>query len=122
MKKIGKPYGGLIHLNKVNLYLLYALVMISLSFGSCKKHHYQACISVNESIINVGDTVIFTNCSNFDGGYTDCHWTFGDGKDAYTKGQENAIHSYSSAGNYEIQLTIGEKENVSMQTLAIKVH
>lgn len=122
MNTKGKHGSGLIHLNQANLYLIFAFGLILLSFGSCKKHHYKACISVNESIINVGDTVIFTNCSDFDGGYTDCHWTFGDGKDTYTKGQENAMHSYSSAGNFEIQLTIGEKENVSVQTLAIKVH
>jgi len=59
---------------------------------------------LNKSIITVGDTVTFTNCSDFDGGYTDSHWTFGDGKDAYTKGQTNVTHSCSSVGQFEIQI------------------
>ncbi|MCC7333221.1 MAG: PKD domain-containing protein [Flavobacteriales bacterium] len=102
-------------------YAIFALTIFSLTFISCKKHRYKACFTVDKSTIAVGDTVIFTNCSDFDGGYTDCHWTFGDSKDAYAKGQASITHSYSSAGQFEIRLRVGEKENSSEQTKTITV-
>ncbi|MBK8329784.1 MAG: PKD domain-containing protein [Bacteroidetes bacterium] len=121
MKTVYKFAGQLISLDRIKLFLLFALTMLSLNFVSCKKHRYKACLTVNKSNVAVDETVTFTNCSDFDGGYTDSHWTFGDGKDVYTKGQASVTHSFSSAGQFEIRLTIGEKENSSEQTKTITV-
>jgi hypothetical protein len=68
---------------------------------------------MDKSSISVSDSVTLTNCSNFDDGYTECLWDFGDGKIEYSKGTAVIKHQYNSLGQFEIKLTIGEKENNS---------
>ena len=89
------------------------VIILALSFWGCKKHTYSACFNTDKSSISVGDSVILTNCSNFDGGYTECLWDFGDGKSEYSKGTAVIKHPYNTPGQFEIKLTIGEKENNS---------
>jgi PKD repeat protein len=68
---------------------------------------------MDKSSIWVSDSVTLTNCSNFDDGYTECLWDFGDGKSEYSKGTAIIKHQYNTPGQFEIKLTIGEKENNS---------
>jgi hypothetical protein len=121
MEAINKFAGRFIVLDPGTLSLLFALAISSLTLISCKKLRYEACFSVDKHTYNIGDTVTFKNCSNFDGGYTTCNWSFGDGKYAYTTGLESVTHSYGSSGQFEIRLSVGEKENNSEQTKTINV-
>jgi PKD repeat protein len=121
LETVYKNAKQLISLDSIKLFLILALTIFSLNFVSCKKHRYKACLTVDKSTVSVGETVTCTNCSDFDGGYTDCHWTFGDGNNTYTKGQASVTHSFSSTGQFEIRLTVGEKENNSEQTKTITV-
>ena len=94
------------------LKILKSIVFIlAISLFGCKKHTYSACFNIDKSSISVGDSVTLTNCSNFDDGYTECLWDFGDGKSEYSKGTDVIKHQYNTLGQFEIKLTIGEKEN-----------
>ena len=100
------------HYLKLNRAHLLFLILI-FSFWGCKKHTYSACFNLDKSNISVGDSVTLTNCSNFDGGYTECLWDFGDGKIEYSKGIAVIKHQYNTLGQFEIKLTMGEKEHNS---------
>jgi uncharacterized protein (TIGR02145 family) len=56
---------------------------------------------VSDKIAKVGDVVTFSDTSNFDG--LEWLWNFGDGIESNDK---NPNHSYTSAGEYNIKLTI----------------
>ncbi len=97
------------------------LSILLLVFSSCKKHKYKACLTANQLTANVGDTITFSNCSDFDGGYTDSHWLFGDGTNAYSKAQASVTHTYATAGQFTVTLNIGEKENGSEKTILLTI-
>lgn len=103
-------------------YKLITLIMaIILLCGCSKKHKYKACFTVDISSANVNDVITFGNCSDYDGGYSDALWNFGDGSTANSKGTDNVQHSYSSPGTYKVILYVGEKENQSEQTKNITI-
>lgn len=105
-------------LNRAHL----SLIILTLSLWGCeKKRKYTACFTMDKSTIAAGDSVTLTNCSNFDGGYTECIWDFGDGKSEFSKGTDVIKHQYNTLGQFEIKLTIGEKENASGVSKAIIV-
>ncbi len=107
-------------MNSIKYILL--LVVLLLMFSSCKrKRKYQACFNFDKTMAKVGETVNFTNCSNYDKGYTNARWTFGDGTLADTKDSEGVQHSYSTVGTYQITLRIGEKENGSEDVKSITI-
>ncbi len=95
----------------------FILTVISLSFLSCKKPHYKACFTADKTTVTVNETITFSNCSDFDGGYTDCQWSFGDGTVIHSQGQSSVEHSYSAIGQYEVRLWIGEKEGPASETI-----
>lgn len=96
---------------------------ITLLFCGCrKKHHYKACFTIDKTSVTVNEVVTFSNCSDYDGGYTDALWDFGDGSTANSKGTENVRHSYNTAGTYKVILYVGEKENKSEETKNITVN
>jgi PKD repeat protein len=99
--------------------LLTALLLV---FSACKrKHKYQACFNFDKSSAKVGEVVTFTNCSNYDKGYTNARWTFGDGTIVDSKDSESVQHTYNAVGNYQINLRIGEKENGSEEVKSIPI-
>jgi len=97
-------------LNRANL--LFFILVFSL-WGCEKKTKYSACFTLDKSTISVGDSVTISNCSEFDGGFTESYWDFGDGESVYTKGNTSLKHAYSNAGEFSITLTVGEKENLA---------
>ncbi len=108
------------HYLKLNrAHLLFLILVFSL--WGCKKHTYSACFNMDKSTISVGDSVVLSNCSNFDGGYTECLWDFGDGKSEFSNGTDVIKHQYNTLGQFEVKLTIGEKENSSVVSKAIIV-
>ncbi len=60
----------------------------------------EACFSTEYDIYIVGENVNFENCSSDADSY---EWNFGDGTSHSS--QENPTHSYSSEGNYIVELT-----------------
>jgi len=102
--------------------LILTTMTILLICGCRKKHHYEACFTVDKTAASVGQTITFSNCSNYDSGYTDALWNFGDGTTANSKGSESVTHSYSSPGTYQVILTVGEKENDSQQTKTVVIN
>lgn len=69
----------------------------------------------------VGDSVTLKNCSFYDGGFTNCYWDFGDGEGVYSSGNKSIKHAYTYADEFNITLSIGEKENTSAVSKAIIV-
>ena len=106
--------------NKMKKSILFLSIVLIVTVA-CKKHKYKACLSADKLTAAIGDTITFSNCSDFDGGYTDSHWLFGDGTDAYSKAQASVTHKYTTSGQYTVTLKIGEKENGSDKTILLTI-
>jgi|688.fasta_scaffold2094886_1 hypothetical protein len=81
---------------------------------SCTKpYKYKACFTTTKDTFAVGETVVFKNCSDFDGGYTGCFWELGEGPPSRRNSQylEDVQYEYTYSGVKTISLLIGEKEN-----------
>lgn len=91
-------------------YLIFLLLMLS----ACqRKLDYRACFVPSAANVKVRQAVTFTNCSDFDGGFNDCTWYFGDGETQSSIGSMVVTHKYLNPGNYKVRLVIGEKDNLS---------
>ena len=98
------------------------LVMISsmVICGVCNTR-YEACFTIDKSNISVGDTITFSNCSDYGNGRMDASWDFGDGGEAYTKSNASVEHVYTAIGQFEVILYIGNFEHGSKQSRTITV-
>lgn len=96
--------------------LLLLLFSSSIVLTSCRKpHQYKACFSTTKDTFSVGEKVTFANCSQFDGGITNCLWDFGEGPPSRKSsiGHDDITFNFTYPGNKTISLLIGEKENQS---------
>ena len=99
-------------------YLLYSLITLL----ACKQPlDYRACFIPSATNVKVRQELTFTNCSDFDGGFNDCTWYFGDGETRSSIGSMTVIHKYIEPGNYKVRLVIGEKDNLSEKIETITV-
>ena len=102
---------------QVNKYInLILIIVLSTLLIACNKpYNYKACFTTTKDTFSIGEKVIFTNCSNFDGGFTNCLWDFGEGPPSKANSIGNAAASYTFtySGNKTVVLLIGEKENES---------
>lgn len=95
--------------------------IILLFCGCSKKHKYKACFTIDKPTANTSEIITFQNCSDYDGGYTNSLWNFGDGATANSNDNAAVQHSYASPGTYQVILYVGEKENQSEQTKSITI-
>lgn len=95
------------------------IMILGITLCGCRKPKYKACFTVDKTTANIGDTLTFTNCSDYDGESKFSLWSFGDGVKINTNGEENVKHVYLVEGEYEVNLLIGEKENSSRQSKRI---
>ncbi|MCZ2356274.1 MAG: PKD domain-containing protein [Bacteroidia bacterium] len=95
--------------------------VIGLGFWACQKPDYRSCFIPSATNIKVRQEVSFTNCSDYDKGFDDCTWYFGDGKVQNSVGTLTVTHKYLEAGKYKVRLVIGEKDNISEKTEIITV-
>ncbi len=80
--------------------ILATSVLLMLGLGSgCFLDQDSACFETEFSSYEVGETVVFKNCSD---AATDYLWDFGDGEQQYGT---SATHIYNTAGNYTVTLT-----------------
>ncbi|OJJ21563.1 hypothetical protein BKI52_13550 [marine bacterium AO1-C] len=106
MIKLSRPY--------FSLYGLYLLV--SLSLGGClfQENTYiplKANFIPSRSIIQVGDTINFTNASQVAFSHV---WNFGDGN---TSTEANPSHVYQDTGRYEVVMVSIKKDGVTTDTI-----
>lgn len=96
---------------KIKFYLLFSLASFWLS--CTKPYKYKACFTTTKDTFAVGETVVFKNCSDFDGGYTIGLWDLGEGPPSRRNSQylEDVQYAYTYSGVKTISLLIGEKEN-----------
>lgn len=85
-------------------------LLILIVFSSCKKDELKtnsnACFDFSpNSNIKVGDTLIFSNCSE---NATKYFWDFGDGN---ISNEKLPIHSYDNYGNFDILLSVSNENN-----------
>ena len=87
------------------------LVFFLTVFTKCRKDSYKACCTISKSTANIGDTIVFHNCSKRNSGYTEAQLNLGDG--TYISIQSNADikHSYSALGQYTVLIEVGRIEN-----------
>ncbi len=90
---------------------------------SCRTYHLKACLSVNKYVANVGDSLTFTNCSDYDGAPNQNErWLFGDGSPAVYRNVAGTIqHSYKTAGEFIVYLSIGNAEQGDFKTSTITI-
>ena len=109
-------------------FLTLIVISTSILFASlltaCRKHHYKACYTVNKTTANIGDTLTFNNCSDYDGVapsnlYID--WDFGDGTSLDLHTNASQQHKYTATGKYTVTLGVGEKERGDQTTQVITV-
>ncbi len=96
---------------KFKFYLLFSLASF---WVSCTKpYKYKACFTTTKDTFAVGETVVFKNCSDFDGGYTNGLWDLGEGPPSrsYSQYLEDVQYTYTYSGVKTTSLLIGEKEN-----------
>lgn len=77
--------------------LLISLAFGIISFHSCKKDP-KACASADNTSVQTGESITFTNCSENSERIT---WDFGDGN---TDEGNSVSHSYTKAGNYLVKM------------------
>lgn len=93
--------------------LFYIALFCMIIIFSCSKNSPKACFTIDKDTVAIGDTVTFTDCSDYGDNPPAGRFRFGDGYflDVYTKGIVK--HAYSSIGVYEVTLSIGGPEKVS---------
>ncbi|OFX28565.1 MAG: hypothetical protein A2X08_07205 [Bacteroidetes bacterium GWA2_32_17] len=84
---------------------------------SCNRPNPTACFTVNKSTVNVGDTIIFTNCSEYDGGSTYTIWQLGDTQ--IVNNGENVQRVYNISKQYIITISIGGRSDGDSQSKKI---
>lgn len=92
-------------LRKVSVFF----IIIVLNSCACR-HDMTACFTVDKTHANVGDTITFVDCSNYDGESERASWFFGDGEKIYDSNKKVMTHIYKKAGNYKAGISIGGAE------------
>lgn len=82
-------------------------------FAACRSNNMIACISTDKDTAMVGDTIIFNDCSGYDGDTEAATLWFGDGNKTIILNREPIKHVYSSPGKYEALISIGGPEQGS---------
>jgi PKD repeat protein len=100
--------------------IFYIMLTSTLLLIGCKDD-YKACFTVDKAIANVGDTITFSNCSEYNGNTIDAFWDFGDKSSAYSKGNESVKHSFKNAGQYIVELWVGQVEHGSKKEMSITI-
>jgi PKD repeat protein len=106
---------------KIITQIILITMILGITICGCRKPKYKACFTADKTTANVGDTLTFTDCSDYDGNVTLALWSFGDGARINSNGGESVKHAYNTIGEYEVMLLIGEKENSSEQSKIIKI-
>jgi len=107
-----------------NLKLIIPIIVLFLTLNACiiDRNRYDdvnACYSVTGTIHYVNDPVYFVNCSQYaSDDYVTYLWDFGDG---YTSNQRNPTYTYSTAGSYQVSLTIRGDYDSDSYTDVVKV-
>ena len=103
-------------IRKTILLIIFVQCILSCNRPKCPT----ACFTVNKSTANIGDTIIFSNCSDYDGWSTKTTWYLGD--TTIINNGENIQHVYSAAGQYLVEFKIGgEKQCYVAQTKRITI-
>lgn len=88
-----------------NLKIIPILIFVQCTFICDRQRpHPKACFTVNKSIANVGDTIVFNNCSDYDGVEKITEWHFGDTTLVYN--DEIVQHIYKNAGVYDVFIIV----------------
>jgi|694.fasta_scaffold07837_11 hypothetical protein len=109
--------------NKINMKNKVLLVVILLAIISCNRKKYKACFTTSKDVYSVNEKVVCKNCSDFDGGFTNCLWDFSDSASGviYNSGLDSVTYTYTQKGLKRIKLRIGEKENGSEAENTIEI-
>lgn len=109
----GQTYAGdKVNFEYENAGLYYPKVSYVNNKGCQVEYEFESPISVLNSSINLSEPEIIESCTytevQFSGimGYDYWEWNFGDGN---TSTEQNPMHVYSEAGNYEVSLTTNNK-------------
>ncbi|OFX28564.1 MAG: hypothetical protein A2X08_07200 [Bacteroidetes bacterium GWA2_32_17] len=86
---------------------------------SCNRPHPTACFTISKPTANIGDTIIFTNCTDYDGGSTSTVWHLGDTQ--IVNNGENVQHIYNIAGQYSVSIETGGRSDGDTQTKRITI-
>ncbi|MCC7028981.1 MAG: hypothetical protein IT257_01660 [Chitinophagaceae bacterium] len=90
------------------------ILVMALFFNSCDRPRYKACLHTAKDTFAVGETIWFTNCSDFDGGPTEnaAVWMFEPNQTdlIVTSGNDSISWVYTQAGLKNPALKIGTKE------------
>lgn len=97
--------------------IITSLIFSLLFLFGCQKESVNPTVSftINKSIVEVGETVSFTNLSE---NSTDYLWEFGDGKGST---EIEPTHIYEEVGTYTVKLTAYKYENKDLSTETIEV-
>ena len=87
------------------------LVIFLTVFTKCRKDNYKACCTISKSTANIGDTIVFHNCSKRNSGYIESQLHLGDGAYISIQGDADIKHSYSALGQYTVLIEVGGIEN-----------
>jgi PKD repeat protein len=100
-----------------------SIIFVLLATQSCNKRNYKACFTTTHQVYSINEQIVFANCSNFDGGFTNCQWNFNDSTNGitYSNGLDSVTHTYTQKGFKTIKLLIGEKENGSESEKIIEI-
>lgn len=100
-----------------------SFIFVLSSCFSCVKHdEMEACLSADKDAAQVGDTLVFTNCSFYDGASPEhSTWFFGDGKNVYHHPDKTINHIYEKAGLYKVRISIGGAEQGDSEEMTITI-
>ena len=98
---------------KIILFVIIVQCILSCNRPKCPT----ACFTVNKSTANIGDTIIFSNCSDYDGWSTKTTWYLGD--TTIINNGENIKHVYSIDRQYVVELKIGGEKQCSVHQTKI---
>ena len=104
--------------------IFFTLIFIAcLALTNCgERYHMTACFTVNKTTAHVGDTLTFSNCSDYDGATPEnVSWFFGDGDIIYNSPVKTITHIYKSAGNYKAEISIGGAEQGDHKECSITI-
>lgn len=107
--------------SKAVLFCAIILVMLSMTFGGCKKekdsnHGPTPCFTPNDTSVYMGDVIEFTNCTTDGLSY---EWDFGD-LSAHS-GDFSPKHAYHYAGTFVVRLITRNAEGENHKTTTVTV-
>jgi hypothetical protein len=101
------------------------LLALAACHCSCRKPQYKACFNTTKDTFAVGETIWFTNCSDYDGGPTEnaAVWMFESNQTdlIVTNANDSISWVYTQAGLKNPSLKIGTKEQGDQVSKAIMI-